>query len=151
VSADPRRALGLLARAERRELDRGRQALAAADGALGRTADALAGIDGRFGAELGLALALPDGPRLAAAFAAGHRARRAALAAERGRLLAERARLEATVRERAVALRTLELAEDELRARAEEAAARADQRRLDDAAVVRHAVAAGRGRSELGG
>ena len=136
------RALELLARVERRELDRERQDLAAASGRLAAALEALAGLDARFGSELGLALGMPDGPRLAAAFAHGHRTRRAERAAEAGRLEAEVARLGEAVKARAVALRTLELAEERVvgRERAEAAARR--QALLDEVAVLRHAAAA---------
>ena len=91
---------------------------------------------------------MPDGPGLAAAFAAGHRHQLARLRGERERLTADRARAEAAVRARAMSLATLERAGEEMAVRERAEAGRAEQRRLDDAAILRHAV---RGRSELGG
>jgi hypothetical protein len=141
------RALALLIKAERRELERERLALTEAGAALDRAERNLEGQDHRFGEEASLALAMPDGPRLAAAFTAGHRHRLVRLRGERERLAADRAQAETAVRKRAVALGTLERAAEELAVREQAGLARAEQRRLDDAAVLRHAV---RGRSELG-
>ncbi len=136
------RALELLARVERRELDRERQDLAAVSGQLAAALDALARLDGRFGSELGLALAMPDGPRLAAAYAHGHRVRRAEGAAEVGRLGVEVGRLGEAVKARAVALRTLELAAERVEEREEAEVAARQQAQLDEVAVLRHAAAA---------
>lgn len=148
-----RRALDLLGRVERRELERERRELATAADALREAEAASARLEVRYGEEVGLALTMPGGSRLAAAFAAGHRDRRATLGSERDRAAAERARLEAAVRERALGLKTLELAAEALTARERTEALRADQKRLDEAALYRHAVSirAGSAGSELGG
>ena len=135
-----RRALELLARVERRELDRERQAAAVVAAEVEAVRVGLGRLDARFGDELGLAFGLPDGPRLAAAYAHGHRARRADALAEAVRLAAELVRLEAALKERAVSLKTLELAAERVAAREREEAARAGQARLDEAAVLRHVV-----------
>lgn len=132
------RALALLARLERGELDRERGAVAAAVAGVAAAEAEVARLDGRFGEELGLALGLPDGPRLAGAYARGHAIRREAAMAERRRIEAELPRLEAAVRERAAALRTYELVAERVVAREEEEAARAVQTALDEAAVLRH-------------
>lgn len=132
------RALALLARLERGELDRERGAVAAAVEGIAAAAAEVARLDGRFGEELGLALDLPDGPRFAAAYARGHTVRREAAMAKRQRIEAELPRLEAAVKERAVALRTYELAADRVSAREQAAAAQAAQALLDEVAVLRH-------------
>jgi hypothetical protein len=142
------RALALLIRAERRELERERQALTTAGIGLDQAEQTLRAQERRFEEEAALVLAMPDGPRLAAAFAAGHRHRLARLRGERERLTADRARAEAAVRARAMSLATLERAGEEMAAREQAEAGRAEQRRFDDAAILCHAV---RGRSELGG
>src|SRR3954447_20344021 len=80
------RALALLIRAERRELERERLALTAAGIGLDQAEQTLHAQERRFGEETALALAMPDGPGLAAAFAAGHRHRLARLRGERERL-----------------------------------------------------------------
>ncbi|HEX8373949.1 MAG TPA: hypothetical protein VF606_02090 [Geminicoccaceae bacterium] len=139
-----RRALELLARVERRELDRERLAVAAVVAEVEAARAELGRLDTRFGEELDLAFGLPDGPRLAAAYAHGHRARRAETVAEGVRLGTELVRLEAALKERAVSLKTLELAAERIAAREREEAARAGQARLDEAAVLRHVVS-GRG------
>lgn len=138
------RALELLARVERRELDRERQDLAAVSGRLAAAADGLARLDASFGPELALAFEMPDGARLAAAYAGGHRVRRAAALAEAGRLEAEAARLEEAVKERAVGLRTLERAAERVVGRERVEAAARQQARIDEAAVLRHAAAGAR-------
>jgi hypothetical protein len=142
------RALALLIRAERRELERERLALTTAGIALDQAEQTLRAQERRFGKEAVLALAMPDGPRLAAAFAAGHRHRLARLRGERERLTADRARAEAAVRARAMSLATLERTGEEVAACERAEAGRAEQRRLDEDAILRHAA---RGRSELGG
>ena len=139
------RALGLLAQVERRELDWERQALAAASGLLAAAVAGLGRLDAGFGAELGLAFGLPDGPRLAAAYAYGYRVRRVEAVAEICRLEGEVARLGEAVKARAVALRTLERAAERVVARERAEAAAKQQAQLDEAAVMRHAAASGRG------
>ena len=139
------RALELLARVERRELDGERQELAAASGRLAVAADGLGRLDAGFGAELGLAFGLPDGPRLAAAYAHGYRVRRAEAALEIGRLEGEVARLGEAVKARAVALRTLERAAERVLEREKAEAEARQQARIDEAAVLRHAASTSSG------
>ena len=138
------RALGLLAQVERRELDGERQELATASGLLAAAVEGLGRLDASFGTELGLAFGLPDGPRLAAAYAHGYRARRVAATVEVCRLEGEVARLGEAVKTRAVALRTLERAAERVAERELAEAVARQQARLDEAAVMRHA-ASGRG------
>lgn len=135
-----RRALLLLARLERSELDRERQALLDRTAELARHEEGLRSLEAGFGPELALALDLPGGPALAAAYAAGCRHQAAALRAGRHRLRTEIKGMESALRTRAVGLRTLELAAAELSAQEEVLAARAEQGRLDEAAIVRHRV-----------
>ena len=139
------RALGLLAQVERRELDGERQELATASGLLAAAVAGLGRLDAGFGAELGLAFGLPDGPRLAAAYAYGYRVRRVEAVAEIYRLEGKVARLGEAVKTRAVALRTLERAAERVAERELAEAVARQQARLDEAAVMRHAAASGRG------
>jgi hypothetical protein len=135
-----RRALALLARLERAELEREQRALASAQADLVRTEAGVAAREAAFGGELMLALEMPGGAGLAAGHAVGHRRQQARLRAECRRLGSESQRLGTALQERAIALRTLELAAADLKAKDDAVVAQAEQKRLDDAAVIRHVV-----------
>jgi hypothetical protein len=143
-----RRALALLVRERRQEVDEARAAVTEAVAALTAAEAALSEHVAAFAPEMGLALGMPDGPRLAAAYAAGFTLRKAALAQRQAACTQALWACEAELRERATALKTMEKAEARL-AEAEAAAlAKGQQLRLDEAAIVRHSAAM---RSELRG
>jgi hypothetical protein len=141
-----RRALGLLVRDRRQEVDQARAALTEAAAAVDAAEAAIVAHNAAFAPEVSLALTMPGGPGLAAAYIAGFRMREALLRQRQVTCLAARQTCEAELWERAAAMKTLEKAEERLASAKAARLAKAQQLRLDEAATLRHAVTM---RSEL--
>ena len=133
------RALAALRRLEERALDDARAALLAAQAATASGQRAVDGLRTAYADELATGLALPDGPRLVAAFAEGLRRRLAAACAALARLEADEAVKKAAVQELATRTRILEAAAERLALRDAATAAKQAQAALDEAAIIRHA------------
>ena len=133
------RALVALRRLEERALEEARTALAAAQAASEAGRQTLDHLRTAYADELATGLALPDGPRLVAAFAEGLRARLAAALRALDQLEKEEAARKAGLLELATRARILEAAAERLEQREQTAAARQVQAALDEAALIRHA------------
>ena len=133
------RGLAALRRLEERALEEARAALRAAQAATAAGLGTVTALESAYAAELATGLALPDGPRLVAAFAQGLCLRLASAHAALARLETEEAARKTAVQDLATRSRILEAAAERLNERAREAQAKRVQAVLDEAAVIRHA------------
>ena len=118
------RAIALLTRLEKQELDRECSALRAVEAELAACREELDDLARRFAAEYQAGWELPDGLRLLAAYARGTRRRQEELRAKLAQLEAARQAAAETVRERIGSYKSLELVGQGLEAQASAAAAR---------------------------
>jgi hypothetical protein len=146
----PIRALELLARLERLELDRRRQELAALDAGLAGTQAERSALRDRLPAEIDMGLALAGGPEPLGRWLAAVRRRERELAQEADRLAAERRHAAECLRVQHAAARRQELLVDRALSTWLARAVREERRRLDELAVLRHGRARAAG-SEFGG
>ena len=134
-----RRALELLARLRRHEVDRQRLAAAALAAELRLSREAVTAEEHRLAREHAQAFELPGGPRPLAAFAAASRRRSSALAERcqelEGRLAAAQPELQDAIR----AWKSLDLASARSRAVEEAEAARRQRQEIEEAALLRRA------------
>jgi hypothetical protein len=132
-----RRALELLAKLERQELDTARLALRAAEGELARTDEALSSLRQRLPAEHAAGWELPGGPALLASYLGASRRLEERLERRRGEQQTARERAAEAVRERLGAAKTLELAAEQIGAAATAELARRATLELEEASLRR--------------
>lgn len=127
------RALNLLARLERQELDRERQAVRALADELTSTVDALATLESRLQAEHVAGWALPGGPGALAAYLNEARRRELCLRQAVAELTTALSDAQAGLRERIAGMKSLELVAENLEATSTAQAAYRAQIELEEA------------------